>query len=67
MLISRQRQKSTPDMVYDVFNYVTDKTHAEAFGEPVITQSPQARKPPDRMRVHTGDGQTYLVRVDSMS
>ena len=32
VLISRQRHKSTPDMVYDVFNYVTDKAHAEAFG-----------------------------------
>ena len=36
MLISRQRHKSTPDMVYDVFNYVTDKAHAEAFGEPPL-------------------------------
>ena len=33
----------------------------------VIIQSPQARKPLDRMCVHAGDGQTYLVRVDSMS
>ena len=33
----------------------------------VIIQSPQAHKPLDRMRVHAGDGQTYLVRVDSMS
>ena len=36
MLISRQRHKSTPDMVYDVFNYVTDKAHAEVFGEPPL-------------------------------
>ena len=34
VLISRQRHKSTPDMVCDVFNYVTDKAHTEAFGEP---------------------------------
>ena len=27
---------STPDMVYDVFNYVTDIAHAEAFGEPPL-------------------------------
>ena len=33
----------------------------------VIIQSPQARKPLDRMCVHAGDGQTYLVGVDSMS
>ena len=33
----------------------------------VIIQSPQACKPLDRMCVHTGDGQTYLVMVDSMS
>ena len=33
----------------------------------VIIQSPQARKPLDRMCVHAGDGQTYLVRVNSMS
>ena len=36
VLMSRQRHKSTPDMVYDVFNYVTDKAHAEAFGEPPL-------------------------------
>ena len=36
-------------------------------GKHVIIQSPQARKPLDRMCVHAGDGQTYLVRVDSMS
>ena len=36
MLICRQRHKSTPDMVYDVFNYVIDKAHAEAFGEPPL-------------------------------
>ena len=36
VLISRQRHKSTPDMVYDVFNYVTEKAHAEAFGEPPL-------------------------------
>ena len=30
----------------------------------VIIQSPQARKPQDRMRGHAEDGQTYLVRVD---
>ena len=36
VLASRQRHKSTPDMVYDVFNYVTDKAHAEAFGEPPL-------------------------------
>ena len=30
------RHKSAPDMVYDVFNYVTDKAHAEAFGEPPL-------------------------------
>ena len=33
----------------------------------VIIQSPQARKPLDRMCVHTGDGQTHLSGVDSMS
>ena len=33
----------------------------------VIIQSPQARKPLDRMCVHAGDGQTYLVGVDTMS
>ena len=33
----------------------------------VIIQSPQARKPLDRMCAHAGDGQTYLVGVDSMS
>ena len=36
VLISRQRHKSTPDMVYDVFIYVIDKAHAEAFGEPPL-------------------------------
>ena len=36
VLISRQRHKSTPDMVYDVFIYVTDKAHAEAFGQPPL-------------------------------
>ena len=36
MLISRQHHKSTPDMVYDIFSYVTDKAHAEAFGEPPL-------------------------------
>ena len=34
---------------------------------PVTIQSPWACKPLDRMCVHAGDGQTYLVRVDSMS
>ena len=33
----------------------------------VIIQSPQARKPLDRMCVHAGDGQTYLSGLDSMS
>ena len=33
----------------------------------IIIQSPQARKPLDRMCVHAGDGQTYLSGVDSMS
>ena len=36
-------------------------------GQLVIIQSPQARKPLDRMCVHAGDSQTYLVGVDSMS
>ena len=36
VLTSRQRHKSTPDMVYDVLNYVTDKAHAEVFGEPSL-------------------------------
>ena len=36
VLISRLRHMSTPDMVYDVFNYVTDKAHAEAFGKPSL-------------------------------
>ena len=36
-------------------------------GSIVIIQSPQARKPLDGMCVYAGDGQTYLVRVDSMS
>ena len=27
VLISRKRHKSTPDMVYDIFSYVTDKAH----------------------------------------
>ena len=36
VLISRQRHKSTPDMVYDAFNYITDKVHVEAFGEPPL-------------------------------
>ena len=36
-------------------------------GQTDIIQSPQARKPLDRMRVHAGDGQTYLVSVESMS
>ena len=36
VLISRQRHESTPDVDYDIFNYVTDKAHAEAFGEPPI-------------------------------
>ena len=34
VLISRQRQKSTLDMAYDIFHYVTAQAHAEAFGEP---------------------------------
>ena len=33
----------------------------------VIIQSPQPRKPLDRVCAHAGDGKTYLVRVDSMS
>ena len=33
VLISRQRHKSTPDMAYGIFNYVTEKAHAEVFGE----------------------------------
>ena len=32
-LISRQRHETTLDMAYDVFNYVSYKAHAEAFGE----------------------------------
>ena len=36
VLISRQRHKSTSNMVYGVFNYVTDKAHAEAFGGPPL-------------------------------
>ena len=36
VLISRQRHKSTPDMVYDLLNYVTEKAHAEAFGAPPL-------------------------------
>ena len=36
VLMSRHRHKSTPDMAYDVFNYVTDTAHAEAFGEPPL-------------------------------
>ena len=36
VLISCQRHKSTPDMVYDVFHYVTVKAHAEAFAEPPL-------------------------------
>ena len=45
----------------------TDKRSRIIHRSHVIIQSPQARKPLDRMRVHAGDGQTYLVRVDSMS
>ena len=41
--------------------------HAFAQVLSVIIQSPQARKPLDRMCVHAGDSQTYLVGVDSMS
>ena len=37
--ISRQRHKSTPDIATDVLNYVTDKAHAEAFGEPSLCGS----------------------------
>ena len=33
----------------------------------VVIQSPHVRKPLDRMCMHAGDGQTYLVRVNSMS
>ena len=36
VLISRQRHKSTPDMVYDIFNYVTEKAPAEVFGDPPL-------------------------------
>ena len=32
MLLSRQRHKSTPDVVNDIFNYVTDQAHPEALG-----------------------------------
>ena len=50
---------------------IRDKLHLVDVGpaprEPVIIQSPQARKPLDRMCVHAGDGQTYLSRLDSMS
>ena len=35
-VITRQHHKSTPDMAYDIFNYVTDNAHAEAFGEPPL-------------------------------
>ena len=36
MLISRQRHKSTPDVLNDIINYVTDKAHTEAFGAPSL-------------------------------
>ena len=36
VLISRQRQKSTLDVVNDIFNYVKDKAHAKAFGGPPL-------------------------------
>ena len=35
-VISRQRHESTPDVATVIFNYVTDKTHAEAFGAPSL-------------------------------
>ena len=39
VLISRQRHKSTPDVVNDIFNYVTDKAHTEGFGAPPLRGS----------------------------
>ena len=52
-----------------LFRVCSGSYHAEAVlpaAFPVIIKRPQARKPLDRMRVHARDGQTYVVRVDSM-
>ena len=39
VLISRQRHKFTPDVATDIFNYVTDKAHTEAFAAPPLWRS----------------------------
>ena len=36
VLINRRCNRNTPEVVRDVFNYVTDKAHAETFGGPAI-------------------------------
>ena len=36
MLISRQRHRDTPEVVKEIFNYVTDQAHAETFGGPAL-------------------------------
>ena len=39
VLMRCQRHKSTPDMAYDVFNYVADKAHTDAFGKRTLCGS----------------------------
>lgn len=36
VLICRRRSRPTPDGVRDIFNYVTDRAHAEVFGGPPL-------------------------------
>ena len=36
VLISRHRHRDTPEVVKDIFNYVTEQAHAETFGGPAV-------------------------------
>ena len=44
LMTTRQRPKSTRDVVNDIFNYVTDGVHTEAFGGPPLWKCTRTRK-----------------------
>ena len=66
---TRQQRRDADVVIYAPYACVADCADdmADAWADTFVIQSPQARRPLDRMCVHVGDGQTYLVRVDSMS
>ena len=43
LMTTRQRPHSTPDVVNDIFNYVTDGVHTEAFGGPPLWKCTKIR------------------------